>query len=400
MKLADRTTRISSSPTMKVTATVDRLRREGVEVIDFGAGEPDFPTPDAVKAAGHQAIDQNFTRYTPVPGIVELKRAICDRYRADYGIDYKESEVIVTAGGKQALYNTALTLWGPGDEVITHAPYWPTLTEQIKLSEATPVLARTHAEEGFAIRARAILDAVTPRTRGIILNSPCNPTGALIAETDLAEIAELAARQGIWIVLDLCYEKLIYDAVPHNLPGVLAAKCRDLTVLCGSASKAYAMTGWRCGWALGPAPVIAASSAIQSHATSNVSSITQKAAVAALTGSQAPVRVMLDEYRRRRDQLCAWLAADPRLRCQKPAGAFYMFIDISDLLSLDGFRTSLDFADALLAESRVAVTPGEAFDAPGFIRISYATSMENLREGSARLLEFVRTHQVREVAAS
>ncbi len=400
MKLADRTTRISSSPTMKVTATVDRLRREGVEVIDFGAGEPDFPTPDAVKAAGHQAIDQNFTRYTPVPGIVELKRAICDRYRADYGIDYKESEVIVTAGGKQALYNTALTLWGPGDEVITHAPYWPTLTEQIKLSEATPVLARTHAEEGFAIRARAILDAVTPRTRGIILNSPCNPTGALIAETDLAEIAELAARQGIWIVLDLCYEKLIYDAVPHNLPGVLAAKCRDLTVLCGSASKAYAMTGWRCGWALGPAPVIAASSAIQSHATSNVSSITQKAAVAALTGSQAPVQVMLDEYRRRRDQLCAWLAADPRLRCQKPAGAFYMFIDISDLLSLDGFRTSLDFADALLAESRVAVTPGEAFDAPGFIRISYATSMENLREGSARLLEFVRTHQVREVAAS
>jgi len=399
MQLADRTTRISGSPTMKVTATVDRLRREGVEVIDFGAGEPDFPTPDAVKAAGHQAIDQNFTRYTPTPGIVELKRAICDRYRADYDVDYKESEVIVTAGGKQALYNTALTLWGPGDEVITHAPYWPTLVEQIKLADAKPVLARTYAEEGFAIRARTILDVVTPRTRGIILNSPCNPTGALISEADLTEIAEHAVGHGIWIVLDLCYEKLIYDEVPHNLPGILAAKCRDLTVLCGSSSKAYAMTGWRCGWALGPAPVIAASGAIQSHATSNVSSITQKAAVTALTGSQAPVTVMLDEYRSRRDQLCAWLAADPRLRCQKPAGAFYMFIDVSDLLSLDGFRTSLDFADALLAQSRVAVTPGEAFDAPGFIRLSYATSMENLREGSARLLEFVQTHQVREVAA-
>jgi len=398
MRLADRTTRISGSPTMKVTATVDRLRREGVEVIDFGAGEPDFPTPEHVKAAGREAIDQNFTRYTPAPGIVELKRAICDRYRTDYGVEYKESEVIVTAGGKQALYNTALSLWGPGDEVITHAPYWPTLTEQIKLADATPVLARTYAEDGFAIHARAILDLVTPRTRGIIVNSPCNPTGALISEADLGEIADVAARQEIWIVVDLCYEKLIYDAVPHNLPGVLATKCRDLTVLCGSASKAYAMTGWRCGWAIGPAPVIAASGAIQSHATSNVSSITQKAAVAALTESQAPVKTMLDEYRKRRNQLCEWLGVDARLRCQKPAGAFYMFIDISDLLSLDGFRTSLDFADALLAESRVAVTPGEAFDAPGFIRISYATSMENLRDGSARLLDFVRTHQAREAA--
>src|SRR5215470_613718 len=222
MKLAERTNRIASSPTMKVTATVDRLRREGVEVIDFGAGEPDFPTPDNAKEAGRDAIDENFTRYTPVPGIVELKRAICDRYRTDYGVDYKESEVIVTAGGKQALYNTALSLWGAGDEVITHAPYWPTLTEQIKLADATPVLARTHADDGFAIRARAILDAVTPRTKGIIVNSPCNPTGALISEAEAAEIAEVAARQDIWVVVDLCYEKLIYDRVAHNLPGVFA----------------------------------------------------------------------------------------------------------------------------------------------------------------------------------
>src|SRR5438034_8464307 len=182
-KLADRTTRISSSPTMKVTATVDRLRREGVKVIDFGAGEPDFPTPEPVKASAHLALDQNFTRYTPPSGIVELKRAICDRYRSDYGVEYKESEVIVTAGGKQALYNTALSLFGPGDEVITHAPYWPTLTEQIKLADASPVLVPTHAEDGFMIHAAAILQAVTPRTRGIIVNSPCNPTGALIAES-------------------------------------------------------------------------------------------------------------------------------------------------------------------------------------------------------------------------
>jgi aspartate aminotransferase len=377
---------------MKVTATVDRLRREGVEVIDFGAGEPDFATPAPVKAAAHDALDHDFTRYTPVAGIVELKRAICERYRHDYGVDYKENEVIVTAGGKQALYNTALTLFGPGDEVITHAPYWPTLTEQIKLADATPVLVRTHPEDGFAIHAKAIVDAVTPRTRGIIVNSPCNPTGALVSESELAAIADVASARHIWIVVDLCYEKLIYDDVPHNLPGVLAEKCRDLTVLCGSSSKAYAMTGWRCGWALGPAKVIAASVALQSHETSNVTSITQKAAVEALTGSQAPVKAMLDEYRKRRDQLHAWLSAEPRLRCRKPAGAFYMFIDISDVLAVDGFRTSIDFADALLQESRVAVTPGEAFDAPGFIRISYATSMENLKEGSRRLLAFVQKH--------
>jgi aspartate aminotransferase len=401
--LADRTNRIASSPTMKVTATVDKMRRAGIEVIDFGAGEPDFNTPDLVKGAAHTALDVNFTRYTPVSGIADLKRAICDRYKTDYGVEYKENEVIVTAGGKQALYNAALSLFGPGDEVITHAPYWPTLTEQIKLADATPVLARTYAEEGFAIKAKTILDAVTPRTRGIIVNSPANPTGALISESELGAIADVAAKQGIWIILDLCYEKLIYDPVPHNLPKLLAEKCRDLTVLCGSASKAYAMTGWRCGWAIGPAPVIAAAGAIQSHTTSNVTSITQKAAVEALTGSQAPVKVMLDEYRKRRDLLHGWLTADPRLRCLKPGGAFYMFVDVSDCLSgIDpsGFRTSLDFADALLEESRVAVTPGEAFDAPGFIRISYATSTENLREGSRRLVEFVRAHAPRAAAAS
>src|SRR5437870_6367574 len=205
MKLADRTSRIASSPTMKVTATVDRLRREGIEVIDFGAGEPDVPTPGGVKAAAHEALDHDFTRYTPVAGIADLKRAICERYRHDYGVEYKESEVIVTAGGKQALYNAALSLFGPGDEVITHAPYWPTLTEQIKLADATPVLARTYPEDGFAIRARTILDLVTSRTRGIIVNSPCNPTGALIAESALGAIADVAARQNIWVLVDLCY---------------------------------------------------------------------------------------------------------------------------------------------------------------------------------------------------
>jgi aspartate aminotransferase len=392
IRLADRATRIASSPTMKVTATVDRLRREGVEVIDFGAGEPDFGTPAAIAAAAHDAIDHEFTKYTPVAGIAELRRAICARYRADYGVDYAENEVIVSAGGKQALFNTALALFNAGDEVILHAPCWPTLSEQVKMSEATPVVVQTTLDAEFAVRAEPILAAITPATRGIIINSPCNPTGALVSEEDLTAIAREAARRDIWVILDLCYEKLIYDPVPHNLPAVLAKHCAEHAVICGSASKAYAMTGWRCGWTIAPAAVVAAQSAIQSHATSNVNSITQRAVVAALTGSQAPVLQMLNEYRKRRDQLLQWLSADSRLEIARPAGAFYLFPDISEMLSSGGFRTSTDFAQALLDESRVAVTPGDAFDAPGFVRISYATSMENLREGSRRLLEFVATH--------
>jgi aspartate aminotransferase len=392
IRLADRTARIATSQTMKVTATVDRLRREGVEVIDFGAGEPDFGTPDFINAAAKQAIDQHFSKYTPVAGTAELKQAICARYLADYGVRYQDNQVITSAGGKQALFNTALTLFGPGDEVVIHAPYWPTLTEQVKLAEATPIVVQTTAADGFAITAQTMLSAVTARTRGIIINSPCNPTGALISEDDLATIAQDAARRGIWIVLDLCYEKLIYDPTPHNLPAVLQKHCPDLAVICGSASKAYAMTGWRCGWSIGPVPVIAAQSAIQSHATSNVSSITQKAVTAALTGSQEPVALMLNEYRERRDRLHEWLTADARIRCIKPAGAFYMFPDLAEILAAGGFATTTDFAQALLDESRVAVTPGEAFDAPGFVRMSYATSMNHLREGSRRLLEFVAKH--------
>ncbi|HEY3042496.1 MAG TPA: pyridoxal phosphate-dependent aminotransferase [Vicinamibacterales bacterium] len=390
-KLAERTQRISASGTLAVTTIVDRLRRSGVQVIDFGAGEPDFPTVEVAKVAAHQAIDANFTKYTPNAGTADLKRAICDRYRTDYGVEYKESEVIVNAGGKQALYNTALALFGPGDEVITHGPYWPTITEQIKLAEATPIDVQTSAADGFAIRATAILERVTPRTRGIVINSPCNPTGAVISEKEFEAIADVCGRQGIWLVVDLTYEKLIYDPVPHNLPAIVARKCREVGVICGSASKAYSMTGWRCGWTIGPEPLIAASGALQSHATSNASSITQKAVTAALNGSQEPVRVMLDEYRTRRDRLYEWLTADPRVKCHKPGGAFYMFVDISDVLTASGLKSSTEFAAALLEDAKVAVTPGESFGAPGFVRISYATSMENLREGSRLMLEFVRS---------
>jgi aspartate aminotransferase len=389
-RLAARAAHLSPSPTLAVTAEADRLRRTGVDVVDLGAGEPDFPTPKHVKAAAKEAIDRNFTRYTANAGVFELKAAVCARMREDYAVEFAPDEVIVTAGGKQALYNTALALFGPGDEVITHAPVWPTIPEQIKLAGATPVLVRTHAEDGFVIHPDALLGALTPRTRAIIINSPCNPTGALMSESALAVVADAAAARGLWIVIDLCYERLIYEPTPHNLPKVLADRLRDRAVLCGSASKAYAMTGWRCGWAIGPADLIGACNAIQGHSTSNVNSITQKAAIAALSDSQDAVARMLAEYRERRDRLCVWLSEEPRLRCLKPAGAFYLFVDVSDFLSPGGVRTSAEFARALLDRQRVALTAGEAFDAPGFIRISYAAAPHRLKEGAKRLLEFVR----------
>jgi aspartate aminotransferase len=387
--LAARMSRIASSPTMKGLIAAENLRKQGFDVVDLGAGEPDFPTPEHVKLAAKQAIDGNFTKYTANAGTSELKQAICARYRTDYGVDYTEQEVIVTAGGKQALSNTALALFGPGDEVITHAPGWPTIFEQVKLAEAQLVIVRARAENGFTLDAQMFLDAITPRTKGIIINSPSNPTGALIDEEQLAIIARAAAQKGIWVVLDLTYEKLIYEPVPHNLPAVLRRELRDRSVIAGSASKAYAMTGWRCGWTIAPKEVVAACGALQSHQTSNVCSITQKATVAALSGPQEPVTEMLNEYRGRRDKVWEWITADSRIKCVKPNGAFYLFLDISELLSPNGIRTSTEFADRLINESYVVTTGGEAFDAPGFIRVSYANSLERLKEAVDRIQTFV-----------
>jgi aspartate aminotransferase len=389
MMFSNRMSRVAPSPTLRVTAEADRLRRQGIDVVDLGAGEPDFPTPEHIKAAAHAAIDANFTKYTPSAGIMELREAVCSRYRQDYGVEYRPDEVIITAGAKQALYNAAMVLFDEGDEVITHAPYWPTIPEQIKLAGATPVIVQTHAEDGFAIHAEPIVNAITARTKGIVINSPCNPTGALISEEALAAIADAAATRGLWIVADVTYEKLLYDPVAHNLVRVLAERLRDRTVICSAASKAYAMTGWRCGWAIAPAKATAAFNAIQGHTTSNVTSITQKAALAALTGPQESVQAMLDEYRTRRDRVWEWLTEDDRFTCVKPRGAFYLFPYAVDALEPAGVRTTAEFAEALLENAHVAVTAGEGFDAPGFFRISYATSLDQLREGVSRIHEFV-----------
>ena len=397
---ARRLAQVSASPTLTVAAEAERLRRAGFDVVDFSAGEPDFPSPPHVKKAGKAAIDADFTRYTVAPGIPELREAICTRYRQEYGIDITPTEVLITVGGKQALFNTALALFDPGDEVITHAPYWPTIPEQVKLMGATPVIVSTSSNDGFAVHADALLAAITPKTKAIILNSPSNPTGALIDEAAVAAIADAAAARGLWMIADLCYEQLVYEPAPHNLPKVLFARHRNRTVLAGSASKGYAMTGWRCGWSIAPKELTAALNVIQGQSTSSITSITQKAALAAIKGPQDAVFDMLDEYRRRRDSIHAWLTANPRIRCSKPKGAFYLLPDISGLLSADGIRTSEEFAQMLLEREHVVVVPGEAFDAPGYVRISYATSMERLREGATRILRFVESLQPSGAGAS
>jgi aspartate aminotransferase len=398
MTLASRMSRIAPSPTLRVTAEADRLRRQGVDVVDLGAGEPDFPTPEHVKAAAHAALDANFTKYTPSAGVKELRDAVGLRYRADYGVEFKADEVIITAGAKQALYNAAMSLFEAGDEVITHAPFWPTIPEQVKLVEATPVIVHTHWQDSFAVHAEQMIDAITPKTKAIILNTPNNPTGALIDESAVAAIAEEAAKRGIWIVVDLCYEHLIYEDVAHNLPKVLFERHRDRTVLACSASKAYAMTGWRAGWTIAPAALTKQFNTIQGQTTSNITSVTQKAMVAALTGSQEPVAKMRDEFRRRRDSFHGWLTANPGIQCVKPKGAFYLFPNVEGLFT-DTVRSSLDFAQQLLEKEHVVVTPGEAFDAPGYLRISYATSMERLREGADRMLRFAESLQPAKASA-
>ena len=391
-RLADRMLHVGMSPTMKGTIAAEKLRREGVDVVDLGAGEPDFPTPPHICAAGHAAIDAQRTKYTANMGTLELRQAVTARYKLDYGVSYAPDEVVITAGGKQALFHAALGIFGPGDDVVTHAPGWPTIVEQIKIAGARPIVVRTRAEHGFIPSAEVLLSSLTPNTRGIVINSPGNPTGALISEDDARTVAAEAAARDLWVIIDLCYERLIYDGVPHNLPAIFGEVLRDRLVLAGSSSKAYAMTGWRLGWAMGPKAFASAANALQSHTTSNASSISQYASVAALTGPQECVTEMLGEYQRRRDQVLVWLSEEPRLRCAVPQGAFYLFPDVSDFLSPGGLRTSADFCDALLAEEHVVTTPGEAFDTPGFLRLSYATSLERLREGVTRLIRFARKH--------
>jgi aspartate aminotransferase len=375
---------------MKGTIEAERLRRLGVDLVDLGAGEPDFPTPPHVIAAAHAALDEGFTKYTANAGLADLRRAVAARYAEDHGVQYAPEEVIITAGGKQALFHAALALFGPGDEVVTHTPGWPTIVEQVKLAGASPVQVPLDQAAGFALTAGRLLAGTTSRTRGLILNSPANPTGACLADQDARALAAEASRRGWWVVLDLCYDRLVYDDASHDLVRIFGEQMRDRLVICGSTSKTYAMTGWRCGWMVAPQPVVEAAGALQSHQTSNVNAIAQKAALAALTGPQECVAVMREAYRQRRDALIGWLAEEARLAAVTPSGAFYLFPTVATFLSPGGCATSQAFTERLLHDAHVVVTPGEAFGAPGFVRLSYAASLERLHEGATRLIRFAR----------
>ena len=383
--LAGRMQRISVSATAAVVIEAERLRGEGAELVDFGAGEPDFPTPAHIKQAAVEALRQDFTRYTATGGIAPLKDAICRRHAALCGTSYQRGEVLVTLGGKHALFNSISALVDHGDEVILPSPYWVSFYDQITYAGGRPVVVATDEERGFTLTPEMIEKAVTPRTRVILLNSPSNPSGAVFAPALFRAVLELCRDRGLWLISDECYLQFIYEGAPYSVGAEPGA--RERVIIAGSLSKTYAMTGWRLGYALAPKPVIEAMLKLQSHSTSNPVSFVQKAAIAALEGPQDCVTAMLNEYRRRRDLIIAGLRSIPGLCCGEPAGAFYAYPNIQALLR-PGLDTPLVFSQRLLREAGVVTVPGEAFGTRSHLRFSYATSRQNIERGLQRMHEF------------
>jgi aspartate aminotransferase len=390
LALAERMSLITVSSTMKVAADADRLRREGVDVVDFGAGEPDFPTPDNIKQAAIRALAENFTKYTPAGGTQELKEAICERHAADYGTSYSPSECVVSVGGKHVIFGITQALLDPGDEVIIPTPYWVTYYDVVNYAGAKPVLVETSEDDGFQLTASMVERAISPKTRLVIINSPCNPSGTVLPRQEFERIFHLTQKHGIWLMTDECYCRFLYEGEPFSIASLPGAK--QTVLVAGSLSKTYSMTGWRIGFGLGPVHVMAAIAKLQSHSTSNPTSIAQKAAVEALRGPQDSVRVMLEEYRRRRQFVLERLRQIPGVKVGEPQGAFYAYPNISCTFGHNGISTPMQFAERLLAEAHVAVVPGEAFGTNQHIRISYATSMAELRRGLDRLDQFIRAH--------
>jgi aspartate aminotransferase len=384
---ADRISSISVSSTMKVMADADKLRREGVDVVDFSAGEPDFPTPDNIKQAAIQAINDNFSKYTPAGGTVELKQAAIDRHRAEFGTDYNVSECIISVGGKHVLFNYTQALVNPGDEVIIPVPYWVTYKDIVNYAGGKCVFVETDEKEGFRLTAAMIERNITPRTKIVIINSPSNPSGAVLEDAEFEKLYYITSKQGIFLLTDECYSHFLYDGRPYSVASIAGSK--PTVLVAGTASKTYAMTGWRIGYALAPEPIIGAMMKLQSHSTSNPTSISQKAVVEALRGSQDSVPRMLAEYRRRRDFVIPRLRSIPGVECSMPAGAFYAYPNLRGALDRGGIKTPLEFAGRLLKEANVAVVPGEAFGTDDHVRISYAASMKELERGLDRIHQFV-----------
>jgi len=385
MKLSERLATLQPSATIEVKAEADRLKEKGIDVIDFGPGEPDFNTPDNIKAAAHRAIDADLSHYLAPLGLKALRQAIAASYRSRYGCDYAMDEIIVGCGAKSVLYAAAMALFSPGDEVIIPAPYWVSFPEQVRLAGANPVILATSDREGFLPTARAVEALMTDRTRAIILCSPSNPTGAVIPQGEIDRLAALALRADLYIIFDECYEHFLYDGRRHATPALSDGRLRDRLLLISAVSKTYAMTGWRVGYALGPKPVIKAIAAIQSHDTTHTAAIAQAAAAEALSGPQESVKEMLAEYTRRRTAILEGLGALRGITCAPPAGAFYAFPNVTGLYGRLGVSDSAAVAKFMLGEAKIATVPGEAFGAEGYLRFSYALGLDRIREGMERL---------------
>jgi aspartate aminotransferase len=383
-QLTDRINRIEISATLAVVNEAEKLRAAGADLVDFGAGEPHFATPPHIKAAGIAAIEQDFTKYTAVAGTAELRDAIARRHGADFGSGYKREEVIASVGGKHALFNAVQVLVGHGDEVVVPVPYWVSFKDIVNYAGGRCVYVQTEEQRGFQLSAEMLERAITPRTRAIILNSPCNPSGAVMPPDDIAAIVRLAHRRGIWVISDECYVYLNFTGDIFSAASLTDA--REHLVIIGSLSKTYAMTGWRLGYALAPAVIVSAMQKLQSQSTSNPTSIVQKAAVAALNGPQECVAEMRADYIRLRDRVLAGLRGIPGTTCAEPQGAFYAYPNISAFLR--GGATASDIAGRLLREANVVTVPGEGFGTREHIRLSYATSAGEIDRGIERMRKF------------
>jgi len=386
--LSNRIQRIEVSATMAVVAEAERLRASGADLVDFGAGEPHFPTPQHIKEAAIAAINNNFSKYTAVGGTAELRDAIVKRHAADFGSDYKREECMASVGGKHALFNAIQVLVDHGDEVILPVPYWVSFKDIIRFAGGEPVFIPTDERHDFALTAEMVERAITPRTKMIILNSPNNPSGAVMKPEDLMSVLRLAHARGIFVISDECYVYLNFTGHLFSAGEVQVHDVKDRLLIIGSLSKTYAMTGWRLGYVLGPAPIVSAMNKLQSQSTSNPTSIVQKAAVTALTSSQDCVKEMLAEYIRLRDKVVAGLRAIPGLTCASPNGAFYAYPNVSHYFEKGGINSASDTARRLLHEAHVVVVPGEAFGTQDHIRMSYAVPDKELDRGLERMRQF------------
>jgi aspartate aminotransferase len=391
MKLAARISLIKPSPTLTIQAKANALKAAGRDIIGFGAGEPDFDTPQNIKMAAVRAIEAGFTKYTPVGGIDELKDAVIGKLLRDNRLTYKRSEVVISCGAKHSLFNIAQVLFEEGDEVLIPSPYWVSYTDIVYLTGAKPVVIKTNVGDGFKLLPAQLAAAITPRTRAIIISSPSNPAGVTYTLKELEALAEVIVRKGIMVISDDIYEKIIYDGLPFYTLASLSDELKRLSIVVNGVSKTYSMTGWRIGYAAGAEEIIAAMTKYQSQNTSNPTSIAQKAAVEALNGPQESVEMMRKEFQRRRDVITTGLNAIPGVTCLMPQGAFYVFPDVSSYYGRSfGGKTvtnSAEMATYLLDESNVALVPGGDFGHDDHIRISYATSMEQIEKGTERIRE-------------